>query len=108
MSVTVVNDWRFSEKGKLEQGMAAIREYMDYLSNDEPELEQSLWLQTHGEPLRYFHIATYRTNEALERQRKSDGTMRFVEKLYPLIDQDSVVQPVGDVVANTGKGPGEI
>ena len=88
--------------------MSAIREYMTYLSENESQLEASLWLECHGDPLRYFHIATYATMEALDRQRESEGTMHFVERLYPLIDRDSLVQPTGDVVANTGSGPGEV
>lgn len=51
-------------------------------------------------------MATYRSAEALERQKKSDGTARFVQRLYPLIDRDSLVQPAGPVIANTGTGPG--
>ena len=108
MSVTVVNDWRFLEDADLDEGMSAIREYMTYLFDNEPGLEASLWLKCHDEPLRYFHIATYATMEALKRQWESEGTKRFVEGLYPLIDQDSVAQPIGEVVANTGNGPGEV
>jgi len=108
MSVTVVNDWCFLEDADLDEGMSAIRQYMDYLKNNEPELEQSLWLKTDDNPQRYFHIATYGTPEALDRQKKSDGTSYFVKRLYPLIDKKTVAQPAGPVVANTGNGPGEI
>lgn len=38
MSVTVVNDWKFLQDGDLQEGMSAIREYMAYLSENEPGL----------------------------------------------------------------------
>jgi len=108
VSVTVVNEWRFLEGADLDEGMAAIREYMAYLSANERELEQSLWLKTKDDPLQYFHVATFGSEEALERQKGSNGTRRFVERLYPLIDGDSVKQPAGPVVANLGRGPGDL
>lgn len=108
MSVTVVNDWRFLEEADLAQAMVVIRAYMEYLSEHEPELEQSLWLKDHESPRRYFHIATYKTLAALHRQESSAGTKEFVKNLYPLIDRGSIVQPVGEVVANTGSGPGSV
>jgi hypothetical protein len=108
MSVTVVNDWYFLKDADMDEAMRAIREYMDHLTANEPELEQSLWLKTNDDPRRHFHIATYGTQESLDRQIKSEGTKKFVERLYPLIDPDSVVMPAGPVIANTGTGPGEI
>lgn len=108
MSVTVVNEWYFLENADLDEGVAAIREYMDYLKKNEADLEQSLWLKSSENPLQYFHIATYKTQQALERQINSEGTEHFVERLYPLIDEKSVTMPSGPVIANTGKGPGEI
>jgi hypothetical protein len=108
MSYTVINDWRFLEGADMDEAMSAIREYMAYLAGEDTGLEQSLWLRSAEEPLRYFHVATYANSAALERQKTSEGTMRFVERLYPLIDRDSVEQPAGPVVANTGDGPGEV
>jgi quinol monooxygenase YgiN len=108
MSVTVVNDWKFLEDADMDEAMKAIREYMEHLTTNEPQLEQSLWLKTNENPLRHFHIATYSSQEALDNQIKSEGTKRFVDRLYPLIDQESVVMPAGPVIANTGTGPGEI
>lgn len=102
MSLTVVNDWRFLPDADVEAGMSVIREYIDYLKRDEPGLELSLWLRVADDPLRFFHLATYRTREALERQWTSEGTQRFVHRLSPLIDQSSVVQPIGHVVASSG------
>ncbi len=108
MSVTVVNDWRFTEDADLAEAFDAIRAYMAYLDQNDTGMEQSLWLRVRDDTLRYFHIATYRTPEELETQMQSDGTERFVERLYPHIDPDSVVRPVGDVVANVGTGPGDV
>ncbi len=108
MSVTVVNDWYFLKDADMDEAMMAMREYIDYLTANEPELEQSLWLKTNHNPQRHFHIATYSSQESLDRQIESEGTRRFVERLYPLIDPGSVVMPAGPVIANTGTGPGEI
>lgn len=107
-SVTVVNEWRFSPGADMDEAMAAIREYMAYLRREESDLEQSLWLQDREAPDHHYHIATYATAEALQRQVESPGTSRFVERLYPLIDEESVSQPVGVVIANTGSGPGDV
>jgi len=108
MSVTVVNDWRFADDADMDEAMDAIRAYMSYLDENDTGLEQSLWLRVRDDTLRYFHIATYRTLEELKTQLQSDGTERFVDRLYPHIDPDSVVRPVGDVVANVGTGPGAV
>lgn len=108
MSVTVVNEWRFLEGADLDEAMRAVRQYMTYLDEGDTGLEQSLWLRDTDDPLHHYHIATYRSLEALEAQWSSAGTARFVERLYPLIDDDSVAQPTGEVVANTGTGPGEV
>lgn len=108
MSVTVINEWRFLAEADLDDGMAAIHEYMTYLRDERTGLQQSLWLRATDDPLRFYHIATYTTREDLDRERTSDGTARFVERLYPLIDETSVAQPTGVVTANTGSGPGEI
>lgn len=108
MSVTVVNDWLFLENADLKQGMEAIREYLDYLRKEESELEQSLWLECHENPRRFFHIATFKSLDALERQRQSKGTLRFVDRISALIDESSVKQPTGNVVASAGRGPGDL
>lgn len=102
MSVTVVNDWRFLAGADLDEGMSAIHEYIEYLKSNEPDLELSLWLRVADDPLRFFHLATYKTRQAMEGQWTSEGTQRFVRRLSPLIDQESVVQPIGDVVASSG------
>jgi hypothetical protein len=70
MSVTVVNDWYFLKDADMDEAMRAIREYMDHLTANEPELEQSLWLKTNDDPRRHFHIATYGTQESLDRANK--------------------------------------
>ena len=108
MSVTVVNDWYFLKGADMEEGMAAIRKYIEYLRNNDTGLEQSLWLKSNENQLRYFHIATYKTGEALDGQMQSAGTMEFVQKLTPLIDEKSVAITPGQTIANTGTGPGEI
>lgn len=108
MSVTVVNDWCFLKDADIEKAMEIIRDYMAYLKEHEPELEQSLWLNSSENPLRYFHIATYKTQEALSRQVNSPGTNRFINRLDPLFDKGSVSTPSGPVIANTGSGPGEV
>jgi len=108
MSVTVVNDWCFLEKADVQDGMAAIRKYMDYLKNNDTGLEQSLWLKSSENHLRYFHIATYKTRKALDLQMESEGTMRFIQRLTPLIDEKTVAITPGPTIANTGTGPGEI
>lgn len=108
MSVTMVNDWCFKEDADIEEGMAAIREYVAYLKENEPELEQSLWIATRDNPLRYFHVATFASQAALDRQRESTGTGHFVDRLYPLIDMDTLSQPHGPVVVSAGPGPGEV
>lgn len=108
MSVTVVNEWSFHDGADMKAAMAAVRGYMKYLATEGTGLEQSLWLEDRDDRCHWFHIATYSDAEALERQFESPGTRKFVERLYPLIDETSVSQPVGDVVANVGTGPGDV
>lgn len=103
MSVVVVNDWQFTEAGDIEEGLEAATEYVRYFEEDVPELELSLWLRDRENPRHFFHIAVYRSDAALQREFKSAGTERFVERLYPEIRQDETfTAPVCDVVLSSG------
>lgn len=104
MSVVDLHDWHFREDGDLEEGIAAIREYVQYLKDEEPGMQLSLWLRDQEDPLRYFHVAVYQDHVALERARRSAGTARFVDRLYPEIDEETHTAPECDVILSSWAG----
>ncbi len=89
MKVTFVNDWHFLEDANMDEAIKTIKEYLAYLLFNEPELELGCqWLKTNVDPRRHFRIATYNTQDSLDQQIKSEGTRRFVDRSYPLIDRN--------------------
>ena len=102
MSVTIVNDWKFKEGGNIDKGLAAAAELIDYFKANEPRMRLSLWLRDRNDPLRFFHITVFDTYEAFQKICQTEGIQRFVEQLYPEIDQASHVAPECDVVLSSG------
>ncbi len=84
--------------------MAAAAELVDYFKKNELHIKLSLWLRDHKEPLRFFHIVMTESQEALEKICQTEAIQRFVEKLYPEIDQESFTAPACDIVLCNG-GP---
>jgi quinol monooxygenase YgiN len=103
MSVTIVNEWFFKEDGDIDEGLAAAADYVAYMKTNNPGLELSLWLQDHNNPLHFFHVSVFASQEVAERERKSEGTKRFTDRLYPEIHLDETfTQPECDVVLSSG------
>jgi len=102
MSVTHVHDWYFKPDGDIDEGIAAMVEYVDYLKANEPGLELSLWLRDRDSPRHFFHIAVYDSLESLERASNSEGTDQFVERLYPEMDESTHTYPTCDVILSSG------
>jgi len=103
MSITIVNEWYFKEDGDIDEGLDAAAEYVTYMKANNPELELSLWLQDRSDPLHFFHVSVFASHEAAERERQSEGTRWFTERLYPEIHVDETfTQPECDVVLSSG------
>lgn len=102
MSITIVNRWRFREDGKIDEGLAAAAELVDYFKTTEREVRLSLWLQDRNDPLWFFHVTVFDSYEAYVKVRQSAAIKRFVERLYPQIDRASHTAPECDVVLSTG------
>ncbi len=102
MSVTIVNDWKFKEGGNTDKGLAAAAELIGYFKANEPQMRLSLWLKDRNDPLRFFHITVFDTYEAFQEICQTEGIQRFVDQLYPEIDQASHVASECDVVLSSG------
>ncbi|NIW80882.1 MAG: hypothetical protein GWN16_16090 [Calditrichae bacterium] len=100
--VTVINDWYFREDGDVNKGLTAASEYVDWMKKNKPELQLSLWLRDRENPLRFFHIIAFDTAESAQEGRQWEGTLKFVDELFPEIHEDSVKQPKGNVILSSG------
>lgn len=105
MSVTRVHDWRFRPDGDVEEGIAAMREYVSYL-RERPGCLHSLWLRSREDPLRFFHVAVFADDAAMLETSASGETERFVERLYPEIDESTHTAPECDVILSSRDGFG--
>jgi len=103
MSITIVNEWYFKEDGDVDEGLAAAAEYVASMRANNPQLELSLWLQDHDNPLHFFHVSVFASQEAAERERQSEATRRFTNRLYPEIHLDETfTHPECAVVLSSG------
>lgn len=102
MSVAHVHDWQFKPDGDIDEGIASMVEYVDFLKANVPGLEISLWLKDQENPLRYFHIAVFDSEDSLEMASDSQGTERFVNRLYPEIDESTHTYPTCNVFLSSG------
>ncbi len=102
MSVAIIHDWKFKKDGNVEKGIVAAAELVDYFKKNEPYIKLSLWLRDQKEPLRFFHIMVTESQEAFKKICQTEAIMRFVEKLYPEIDQKSLTAPACDIVLCSG------
>lgn len=102
MSITIVNDWKFKQGGDVDEGLAAAAELVEYFRANEPEIRLSLWLRDRNDPLRFFHITVFDKYETFQSICQSKGILRFVERLYPHIVEQSHTAPECDVVLSSG------
>lgn len=102
MSAFVVNDWEFRAGGDVEGGMAAAARYVDELRNGGIGLEASLWSRSWRNAFRTFHVAVFADVAAMDRAFTASETERFVEILYPEVDEKGVAQAKYVTVLSSG------
>lgn len=103
MSVTVVNDWRFKPRAKIEKGLAAAAEYADYLTRNNPQVRLSLWLAVREESRRFMQITIFDSHEAYLRERESPRAQALMAELNPEIaDSQTTIGTECDVILSTG------
>ncbi len=107
MSITVVNDYDFKPDGDLDEGKAAAAEQVEYFTSEVAEVQLSLWLQDHDNPLHHYHITVFDSMETLEKAKESAAIERFVGRLFPHIAHSTYIAPMTDVwlAARSGVEP---
>lgn len=107
MSITVVHDYYFKPQGDVAAGKAAAADLVRYFTQEVPEVQLSLWLEDHENPLHHFHINVFDSLEAFERVRESPAVAHFTQRLYPHTARATHTAPVCDVwlVNGTGVAP---
>ena len=108
MSITIVNDYLFKTGGDLEEGKAAARDLVRYFTDEVPEVQLSLWLESEENPLHHYHITVFDHTEAVEKVRGSKEIDRFVKRLYPHIDHSTFISPHCNVWIAAGSGVKEV
>lgn len=65
----------------------AIREFIDYIKEHEPETRLYMSLQQAEDPTVFLHFFIFQNDEARDRHAGSDGVRRFTALLYPELQE---------------------
>ena len=83
----------------LDAALAAIREFVAAIIAHEPNTTIYHSYQDIDDPTRFFHLMAFTDADAREYHVSSDHVKAFVEKLYPLCEENPVFVDVRTIAA---------
>lgn len=97
----VVNDFTFADADGVAVGREAAIDYVG-AARRRDEMWLSLWARDRERPLRFFHLNWFADQGAAGAARRWPETLAFAERLFTVIDPDSVEQIFTEVLVSTG------
>jgi hypothetical protein len=104
MSVTIVNDYFFKPDGNIQEGKEAATDLIKYFTDEVPEVQLSLWLESQENPLHHYHITVFDNEETVKEIRESKAIETFIGRLFPQIDHSTYISPLCNVWLSDGPG----
>lgn len=82
--------------------LAAIREFVEYVDQNEPGTRRYVSLQDETDQTTFLHYFVFDDEDAEQRHRTSAGVTRFTKTLYPELASDGVEFTRYVLAASTG------
>jgi quinol monooxygenase YgiN len=84
MPITMTARFQVHHEG-MEQAKQAIRDFVDYVRENEPRTRLYTSAQQKDDETKFLHYFIFEDDAAMQTHRNSEGVMKFTGILYPLL-----------------------
>ena len=88
------------KKNKVEEAKSAIRKFVDEITGKEPGTVLYNCFQEKSDDTSFIHTMTFESEKAEEHHRHTSYVKEFVDKLYPLCEEEPVFTELNMICSN--------